>query len=161
MTFSTRTVVAAFRTHLQGCGLFDDVTGHEPKNPPTGAGVTAAVWVESLVPTEAFTSLNATSVVVTFTVRLYRNMLGEPQDDIDPQIMEAADKVCELVSGDFTLGDAVDFVDLLGQAAGGGRAAGGRGMSVDFGYLNLGGTMFRVADITVPVVVGDHWAQAR
>lgn len=160
MTISTRSIVAAFRTHLEGSGHFDSVTGHEPKNPPTGQGVTAAVWVDSLAPTEALGALNATSVVMTFLIRLYKNMTSEPQDDIDPLLMDAVDRTCLLLSGDFTLGDAATYVDLLGNSGGSGRA-GARGMSVDFGYVSLGGTMYRSADITVPVVLEDVWPQAR
>ena len=154
MTIATASIVSAFITHLQASGKFDQALAHEPKNPPTGSGVTAGVMVQSIEPVpNIFGALAATSVRVLFMVRLYRNMLTEPQDDIDGQMLDAVDSIAGLVSGDFTLGDRVDFVDLLGQ--------GGIGLQADFGYATLGQTVFRIADVSVPVIIGDLWTQAR
>lgn len=150
---TTRTYVQRLESHLLGLGLFAAVNGHEPKNPPQAVGITAAVWVQDLGPTGVSTGLASTSAVMTFMVRLYQDMLAEPADEIDPGLYDAVDAVFALVSADFTLGDAVDFVDLLGQT--------GTAMTARAGYGSLGQTMFRIVDITIPVVVGDAWAQAR
>lgn len=152
MTINTQTIVDTFKSHLLTLGVFESVNGHEPKNSP-GNGLTAAIWVRSMRPTTAFTALAKTSAVITFTIRIYSNMLAEPQDAIDPNLMSATDSVFSLISGDFTLGDAVDFVDLLGQT--------GQLLEAESGYVDLSGTMYRVIDITVPVVIGDAWDQAR
>lgn len=152
MSLSIRSKVAAFATKLQTLGVFDAVGTHEPKNAPAG-DVTAAVWIQRMFPTSNYTSLNATSVVIVFSVRVYVNMLMEPQDDIDQVLMEKVDVLLDLISGDFTLSDAVDHVDLLGET--------GQGMEVDFGYVELAGAMYRVADVTVPVVAIDVFDQAR
>jgi len=148
---NTTSLVNAVASHLLSTGLFERVNGHEPKSAP-GNGLSAAVWVRRMRPTTAFTALAQTSTAITFTVRLYSNMLQEPQDAIDPQLMDASDKVFELLSGDFTLGDAVDFVDLLGQT--------GESLSAESGYVSISNTMYRVIDITVPMVIGDAWTQS-
>lgn len=151
MTIDTKALLGKLESHLLTLGKFDSVNRHEPKSPPTG--VTAACWVIDVSPTAAFTALAATSALITFNIRIYDNMLEEPQDDIDPKLMEAVDAIFTLVSGDFTLGEAVDFVDLLGQS--------GKRLEARSGYAPLGNRMYRVFDITVPVVIGDAWAQAR
>lgn len=152
MTFSIRNQVAAFASKLQSTGIFDAVATHEPKAAPPG-NMTAAVWIQRLFPTSNYTSLNSTSIVVVFNVRVYLNMLMEPQDEIDTALMEAIDTLLDLISGDFSLTDAVDHVDLLGET--------GQGMEVDFGYVELAGAMYRVADVTVPVVAIDVYDQTR
>lgn len=155
MTIDSRALLQEFGGHLQRSGLFGQVVTHEPKGKPeTGlAGPAAAVWIRSLQPTTAIAALNATSVVVTFMVRIHAGMLQEPQDDIDPLLFNAAERTMSLVSGDFTLGDHVDEVDLLGMA--------GQAMGCEFGYISVDGFMYRIADITVPVIIHDAWSQAR
>lgn len=164
MSIDSKALLQEFAGHLQRAGLFDQVITYEPKAPPeTGGGVAAAVFVNGLEPTTAIGSLNSTSVVVTFTVRLHLAMLQEPQEDIDPTLFHAAEETMRLVTGDFTLGEHVDEVDLLGFAggSGAGRAGGGGGMSCSFGYVSIGSAMFRIADIVVPVVIHDAWSQTR
>jgi hypothetical protein len=48
-------------------------------------------------------------------LRIYSNMLQEPQDAIDPQVCDAADDFMGRVSGGFTLNGLVRDVDLLGE----------------------------------------------
>jgi hypothetical protein len=104
-------------------------------------------------PTDQLGALNATSALILFTIRLQMGMLTEPQDDIDITLMRAADEVFALVSGDFTLGDEIDHVDLLG--------AGGQPLEAEAGYIEHSKTLYRIVDIAVPVVIGDAWTQAR
>ena len=51
------------------------------------------------------------------------------------------------LSGEFDLGETIRNVDIGGM--------GGTPLSVDFGHLDVGGTIFRIADITVPMLVDD------
>lgn len=151
MTIDTQACIDRLVSHMATTGRFDSVNGHEPKNPPTG--VTAAVWVQRIAPTTAITAANATSALLVFTIRLYANMLQEPQDAIDPALVAATDAILTLVSGDFTLGDEVDYVDLLGTT--------GTSLSAQAGYVTIDKTMYRAMDVTVPVVIIDAWPQAR
>lgn len=130
-------------------GLFDKVNNHEPKSSP-GLGLTAAVWVDSISPIPA-SGLAATSGRVVLKVRLYSNMLSDPQDAIDPELTNAVDVLLAAYSGDFSLGATVKNIDLLG--------AYGIPLSAQAGYLEMDGKMYRVMDINVPVVVNDIWSQ--
>jgi hypothetical protein len=77
----------------------------------------------------------------------------EPQDDVDTAITAAVDQLLSAYSSDFEFGGNVRNVDLLG--------ASGVGLSAEFGYLNFtGGTTYRVATLTIPLIINDVWGQA-
>ncbi len=137
---------------IQMTGYFEKVNQHEPKRRPTYIGLTAAVWVTDIDPIH-LSGLAATSARVAFMVRLYSNMLKEPQDMIDPQLVRAASSIMRRYHDDFDFGlvDIVRNVDLLG--------AFGIALSMKTAYLEQDGTMFRIADIVVPVICNDVWPQ--
>jgi hypothetical protein len=149
MSLDTRGLVAALASHAAASGHFERVNGHEPKDRPT-SGLTAGVWVQNLRPTRK-SGLNSTSARVEFRVRIYTNMLAEPQDAIDPAVMGAVDALIAAYSADFDLGGRVRNVDLLG--------AEGNPLGGEAGYLNQAGVMMRVFDLTVPLIVNDAWPQ--
>lgn len=137
------------QSHAAASGHFERINRHEPKNAPDG-NLTAAIWVQSVTPTRS--GLASTTVVVTFTIRLYQGMLMEPQDMIDPNLIAAADDLMAAFSGDFELGGTVRNVDLLGES--------GAALSFAAGYLNASGTLYRVLDVIVPVIINDVWSQS-
>lgn len=150
MTLDATGIFNALISHAAGTGLFESVNGHEPKSSP-GKGITAAVWVARIEPARATSGLAATSALVTCTVRIFSDMLQEPQDGIDPAVIEATDALMNAYSGDFTLGGLIRNVDLLGQTR--------TPLFAQSGYLNVSGRMFRIMDITVPMIVSDVWEQ--
>jgi hypothetical protein len=137
-------------SHAQATGYFEQVIAHEPKSAP-GPGVTCAIWRRRTDPIRS-SGLASTSVRSEFTARLYTSMLSEPQDGIDITIDDAADALFAAYSGDFELGGDARQVDLLG--------AYGTPLSLQFGYLDISGTKFRVGDITIPVIINDAWEQS-
>lgn len=139
-------------SHALATGLFERVNTHEPKSAPTGGGLTAAVWAQRIGPVPQGSGLTATTGLVTFTLRIYSNMLAEPQDAIDPEILAAVDTLMTAYSGDFDLGGTVRDVDLLGET--------GTGLSMQAGYINQDNRLFRVVDLTIPCVINDLWGQA-
>jgi hypothetical protein len=131
-------------------GRFDRVNAHEPKAPP-GSGLSAAVWVQHVRPVAAASGLSSTSAVFMAMLRIYSNMLQEPQDAIDPGVCDAADDLMSRFSGGFTLGGLVREVDLLGEF--------GQPLAAQAGYITIQQTMFRCMDITLPLIVNDVWTQ--
>jgi hypothetical protein len=131
-------------------GLFERVNTHEPKNAP-GSGLTAAIWADRIRPVPSGSGLSATSGMVVYMARLYTNMLQEPQDAIDPALVATVDAVLSRLTVDFTLGGAIKNIDLLGQT--------GTTLEATAGYVNIGGTLYRVMDITIPCIVNDAWTQ--
>jgi len=131
-------------------GVFEKVNTHEPKSQP-GPGMTAAIWVDRVQPFQQGSGLNSTSVVVLFMFRIYQSAFSEPQDAIDPRVLQATDTLLDKYSGNFTLGGQIREVDLLGEA--------GTPLSSQAGWLNLDGKIFRVMDVFVPVIISDVWSQ--
>jgi hypothetical protein len=146
-------ILGAVQSHALASGRFDAVSGHEPKSKP-GSGITAAHWVQAIRPVPRASGLATTSASIVITVRLYSNMLAEPQDGIDPAMSAALHELFTAYSGDFDLNGTVDAVDLLGMT-------GGVPLSATAGYLNLSGAMYRVYDITLPCLVYNAWTQAK
>jgi hypothetical protein len=150
MSLDTTGMLDSIVSHAMRLGLFERVNTSEPKNSP-GNGLTAAVWLQMVSPVAAASGLAATSARVEFMLRIYSNMLQEPQDAIDPEILSAVDVLMGAYSGDFDLGGTVRNVDLLG--------AHGVGLSAVAGYLSVDNKMFRVVDVTLPLIVNDVWEQ--
>lgn len=149
MTFPVVEIFAAVESHALTLGRFERVNTHEPKNSP-GTGTTCAIWTEHI---EAIRSsgLDSTSAVLRVFVRLYDNMVREPQDAIDPNIVAATSELLNAYCGDFTLGGMVRNVDILGSA--------GPALQARAGYIEQDRVMFRCMTITLPLIINDAWDQ--
>lgn len=147
---NTAGIFDALVSHGMASGLFERVNQHEPKNAP-GNGLTMAVWLDRIAPASGSSGLNTTTGLLLFSVRVYSNMVADPQDDIDPALLNAIDILFSAYSGDFELGGMVEYVDLLGRH--------GAPLSATFGYVPIDNKMYRVGTITVPLVVADLWSQ--
>jgi hypothetical protein len=134
--------------HCLTLGVFESVNLHEPEG--NAGNYFAALWVQSIDPLQT-SGLTTTTVRVAFTLRIYSNIVAKPGDEIDPNLAGAVSDVMEGLSADFTLTEQVREIDLLGQY--------GPGLSAKAGYLNLSGQLYRVMDITVPLVVNDVFDQ--
>jgi hypothetical protein len=151
MAFDYAGLVDKAVSRAKSLGLFETVNAHEPKNAP-GSGLRAAVWVQALEPITA-SGLAATSARVEINTRIYTNMLREPPDAIDPEMLAAADALIAAYSSNFDLDLAgVRGVDLLG--------AYGKPLSAQAGYLNQDGKLYRVITVVLPVIVNDLWPQS-
>lgn len=151
MAIQSQDLIDRIASHAMTLGLFDRVNQHEPKNKP-GRGLTCAVWIDRIEPARGRSGLATTDARVTFNVRVYTTMLQNPQDAIDPAVMDAVDLLFEAYSGDFQLGDESRWIDLLG-------AAQGHELMAQSGYINIDNIVFRVMTITVPVIVENAWTQ--
>ncbi len=166
MTFNAAAVSALFAavvSDAQQLGIFETVIAHEPKNAP-GNGLSCAVWVQTIKPSQRASGQAAVSGVVSMRARIYLNMLAEPQDGIDPGLLAAPQDgidpgllaaTCRLMqaySEGFTLGGTVRNVDLLG--------AEGEPLAAQGGYIQHDSRLFRVFELTVAVVINDMWVQS-
>lgn len=133
----------------QSSGYFDRVNEHEPKRKP-GFGLTAAVWVQEIFPIK-ISGLNSTSACLLFTLRIYSNMLKEPQDAIDRNLLKAMSNLIRRYNDDFDFGGAIRNIDLLGES--------GESLAARAGYQEIDNTMYRVMDLSIPCLVNDVWTQ--
>jgi hypothetical protein len=143
-------ILDAVISHAAASGHFEAVNGHEPANAP-GHGLTCAVWADQVAPVRS-SGLASLSVRLIFNVRIYTSAIQEPPDAIDPNLVAAVDTLCAAYAGDFTLGGLVREVDLLGQH--------GQPIEVRAGYIQQDGQLYRVATISLAVVVNDLWTEA-
>lgn len=143
-------ILDAVISDAQRSGYFDKVNGHEPKRKP-GSQLSAAVWVQSIDPIPLASGLASTSARIVFMLRIYSNMLKEPQDAIDPEVMKAVSNLMRRYHDDFDFAGAIRNVDLLGSY--------GVALAAQAGYLEVDGTNFRIMDLTIPCLVNDVWPQ--
>lgn len=146
MASSMKTTYDNLASKLLASGYFDAVNKVEPKAAP-GNGFEASVFWRRAAPFAGGSGLAVTAMVYVMQIRIYRNMLSEPPGDIDSDLLAIADDVLDDLQGDFDLGATVRNVDVFGQA--------GEGLRVEAGYVDVSGTMYRVIDISVPVIVND------
>lgn len=144
-----KAVLDALVSAAAATGYFARVNAHEPKNTPPRGGLTAAIWAQNIRPHRS--GLASTTLRVEWRLRLYTNMTAEPQDAIDPTLLEATCALMGDYSIGFALGGLVRSVDLLGEA--------GPPLSAQAGYLTIGTAMHRVMDITLPVIINDAFTQ--
>lgn len=143
-------LIDALTSHASATGVFDSVNGHEPKSVP-GFGLTYSIWVDEVKPAES-SGLASTSLVVTFNGRIYMPFKVQPEDSIDPNMVNALDLLLTAYAGDFTLGDRIRNVDVRGQE--------GQSLSTKSGYIEVDRTHFRVFDILIPCIINDAWTEA-
>tara|TARA_Y100000310_G_scaffold50965_1_gene47025 strand:- start:2057 stop:2512 length:456 start_codon:yes stop_codon:yes gene_type:complete len=143
MAFNLTATLNALLTHLAGAGHFEQVQIGEPKSPPSTTGLTGAIFIANLVTNDITFQLGIE--VHTVTIRCYLNMMHEPHKDIELKLAGAISKIITDLLGDWNLSTAIKHIDSGAEFS--------SGIDVGFSYLDVGGTMFRVADITVPMVV--------
>lgn len=154
MTFNAAAVQAVFDTLVsdaQKLGVFERVRAHEPKSAP-GAGLSLAIWWDSIDPYPAGSGLAAVSARVSFRARIYRSFLGKDEDVIDPSLLAATASLLAALSGSFTLGGQARNVDLLGEA--------GNPLAARSAYVTQDDKIYRVADIEIPVIINDVWTES-
>jgi len=151
VAFDPQAVMDSIISHSLATGWFDRVQNHEPKQPP-GNGLSAALWVDRIDPVGSVSGVDSTSLRVMFMMRIYTNMLQEPQDAIDPNVIQATFSIMQELSSDLGLGALVKNVDVLG--------AFGEGLVARAGYVKVDTQMYRVMTINIPVVVNDAFDQA-
>lgn len=150
MSLDADLIITAAIDHLSTTGLFESVQGHETLSSP-GNGLTADVWIDSIKPAPAHSGLAETSAILTLTARIYANANALPADGIEADLARAVSALMTAYSGDFTFGDLIAFIDLLG--------AHGTSLAAQGGYVTVGGVFYRCMTITVPCIVNDAWAQ--
>ncbi len=152
MSLDSRAIQAALTSHAQRLGVFDRVTGHEPKN-AAGQGLSAAFWVQEIRPVPRRSGLAVTSALLVFNCRLFSNALQEPADEIDPNLLDACDALMSAYSSDFDLDIDDVELDLLG--------AHGQPLAARAGYITLDKVFQRVLTLTIPMTINNAWTQER
>jgi hypothetical protein len=141
MAFDITSTINAIASFLQKRGEFSHVTIGEPKSPPSG-DMSASIFATGA--TVVGSSLETTIEVHEVTIRIYRNMMGEPEEDNEIRTSQAVTGVTSDLLADYDLGSTVRNISI-GEY--------GRTMAATWGYLDVSGTMYRSVDLTVPFIV--------
>ncbi len=139
MAFQIKDTLQTVQSHLSASGYFQDVVIGEPKQ-PTGTRLSAAVFMNEFNVIAA--TLTGTVELHSVALRLYRDMLAEPQGDADTDLDNAIAHVEEDLLGDFDLGSTIRNINV-------------DGLSTTWGYIDLGGTEYRIADMSLSMIVDD------
>lgn len=139
---------SAAMSHAQALGMFEQVLGHEPVSAP-GSGLIYALWVSDLAPVPNRSGLNVVSVRLELTGRVFMPADSQPEDDVDTAVTGAVNGLLREYCGDFTLGGTVANVDLLG--------AHGPALRAKFGYARFDSTTYRVATLTLGLIINGTW----
>ena len=145
MAFDASNTLDAVAGHLLASGYLRDFMIGEPKSPPSGDQLTASVFLNSISVAEV--TLGTTIESHVLMLRIFRNMLAEPTETMEKEFAKAVSSILSDIIGEFDLGGSVRSIDVAGIY--------GPSIAVSYGYLDLGGTMFRIADITLPLIVDD------
>lgn len=143
----------ALTTLASESGIFENVYGHEPKAAPSVTGVSCGVWVNTGPAVVQSSGLTSGSVRIEFVYRVFRSMLTEPQDNIEPEVLDATDELFTRLAGEFQLGvSGTRYIDVQG--------ADGEGLRAQPGYLEQNNKMFRIMEVFVPVIINDAYTYA-
>ena len=141
MAFDATTTMRAIESYLLQTGMFRHVQIGEPKQPPQG--ISAAIFM-SAINTRSLSFTAAVEIHVVM-VRLYHNLITDPAEVPFITLDDALLQLEEALHGDFTLEGTIRDVDFNGIH--------GAQYDAVFGYLDLSGVQYRVADVTIPLIV--------
>ena len=145
MAFAIKTTLESIQGYLTASGYFHDVQIGEPKQPPAGE-LAAAIYMSSVNVVLVFAN-GGTRENHQIMVRIYLNMLSLPEEDIEKRMAEVVSKVTSDLIGDADQRGTVMTIDVGGMH--------GPALNIRWGHVDVGGTMYRVADMLVPVIVDD------
>lgn len=143
MSYSIKDTLLYLQTLLQGLASLSTVQIGEPMAPPVDK--TASIFMMDNV--QSSTTLSGTIEDYGIQIRVYYNALHEPTQDIEFDTQQAASDIVVALAANFTLGGEVRAVDFAGENGG--------KVTVRWGHLDVSGTMYRVVDIAVPLIVDD------
>jgi hypothetical protein len=138
-------------SHALASGYFDSVNETKIDEPTGGGNITCGIWADDITPLRS-SGLASTSVRIVFKVRLFTSTEASPESYVERVMVEAADALFSAYSGDFELGGEARNIDLLGIH--------GASLACNAHYMNLSGTIYRVMDLTVPILVNDVYDQS-
>jgi hypothetical protein len=144
-----RDIQAALATHVKALGGIERVQEFDPTNAP-GKGITACLVAMTGDPRSP-TGLASSSLRLIWTVRFLMPP-SQPLGSVDPKLLGKAGNLITRLAADLTLGGLARVIDLRGMA--------GQSVEWRFGWVEIGGTLYRLLDVTVPLIINDVFPEA-
>jgi hypothetical protein len=147
MAFNITATMEAIQSLAKKRTEFADVLIGEPKAPPVAddQGLFASIYMESVEVSQ--TTLSGTIELHVVTLRIYRKLLDEAVAEAEWGIAKVVQALVGDMLADFDLGATIRNVDVGG--------ASGIPLGTRWGQVTIGSTMYRVADIRIPLIVDD------
>jgi len=146
MAFDISSTLHAVKTYVQDLGLFQSVQIGEPKG-ALPQGFHAACFMTSVGVTSIYVGGDTRESHVVM-LRIYKDMLSEqsePQINLETEIAVVVSKLMANLLGDTDLESSIMSIDAAGMD--------GTSMAAAYGYIELGGVIYRICDITIPFIV--------
>ncbi|HEV7651337.1 MAG TPA: hypothetical protein VGP26_24570 [Actinophytocola sp.] len=146
---NTKGITAGFESLIAALGHFETTNGGGDPESVVGNGLHCRHWPQVIEPVAEASGLGAVSVRLELKVRIYGAVQSLPRDEIDEDLLDAVDAICNAFAGGFTIDGQVRNVDIYG--------AHGLKMRGDAGYLDVQEGTCRVLTITLPMIINDVW----
>lgn len=147
MAFNINSTLDTVLSYLKADGRFPNVQIGEFKQPPvTKEKIAAAVFMDRVEVILLFAN-GGTRENHVVTIRVYKDMLEEPEASVEKAVAFAISEISSDLMGDFDLGASIVNIDVAG--------AHGPVYGAVWGYIEVSGRNYRIADITVPLIVDD------
>jgi len=146
VSYDPTSAMRALESFLAASGLVTLAQISEPKSPPDAPGgrIAAAIFMdESEV--VATTIGGQTIELHTAILRLTGGFLDEPADNHELALASAVNAIVASILTDADLGGQIRTIDFAGHY--------GRRLRSRWGYIDIGGTMFRSVDTEIPMLV--------
>lgn len=148
MPFDITSTMRNLQSYFVASGYFPGgVLIGEPKQPPTPKGsnqFAASLFMRSVRVNQLMLD-GATEETHVVTARIYNTMLAEPTEDMELALARVVQQVVSDILADADLGGTIRNIDPGGM--------GGTAMTAEFGHIDQSGVMYRIADITIPMIV--------
>lgn len=145
MVYAIKDTLKVIHSKIVATGQVKAAQVGEPKAPPSTLPF-AAIYMDS-VRVHRLTVDGGTGEVHTVNVRIYADMLAEPQEWNEYGLAEVAENLINKLLTDADLSSKIMSIDAAGMA--------GQGLEMQWGYLEVSGKMHRIVDITLPLLVND------
>ena len=146
MAFDVKATLQAIESYLSASGYFTYVGVGERKAPPSGDGLSVDLWMKSAAVVRLYAN-GGTGESHVVLVRVYRDLFGLPTEETEFVLAKAVQQILSDLLGEYDLGTTVREIDAGG--------INGQPVRTDWGHVDIGGKLFRVADITIPLSVDD------
>lgn len=132
-------ITRAFRvieSYLQKGGFVEFVEVGDPEALPTGSGIQARLTVRRRVDT--LLSLNQAQIGYSVQVTLYLNAFADSPELIELRLADAVRDFVSDLLGDWSLSGTIEWLEDP--------------IAAEWGYVNVAGTVYRVAVVTLPIL---------
>lgn len=152
-------IIGSVASLAAATGYFDSVNEFEPTNAP-GNGVHCAVVLQSFQPVPARSGLASTSYMLVLVARVMQSA-SQPLAGQDPKLLAAVAALVAALSGDLDVSTPTGTAQVGNIDALGAHGFGALGGTAGWVEIPEGsGSMYRLMDVTIPLLVNDLFTQA-